>query len=419
MGNHTIDKFTYDGETYILQDNTSGYITDAGVTSFNGNTGAVTYTAPVTSVNGSTGAVTISVPTASTSNPSMDGTASYGSGTSYARSNHVHPTDTSRAPINSPSFTGTPTTASTPSANDNSTKLATTAYVDGRQTTWYATCSTAASTAAKTASCTGFQLVAGSMVYVHMTTQNLVMNSAVTLSVNSTTAKTIYFLGSATSSTNHFLWPAGCNILFSYDGTGWVFVSMDQPFLPAGFAEINVDGQSILSEDTDGYLGFDAGTGINLEISGGGDAIEIGLSGGGIITSPGAYKVGSDEYGRVNIGNALTASDVGAAASSHSHGNITSGGDITASATIANGDRLVINDESASKVTNSSITFGTGTTTFLANNGTWQTPAGTYSLPIAAASTLGGIMTSDDFTISNTGVLTINAIAVSTIEALN
>lgn len=42
--------------------NDSGYITDAGVTSFNGNTGAVTYTAPVSSVNGRTGAVTVSVP---------------------------------------------------------------------------------------------------------------------------------------------------------------------------------------------------------------------------------------------------------------------------------------------------------------------------------------------------------------------
>lgn len=39
---------------------------------------------------------TTTIPTASTTNPSMDGTASYGSGTSYARSNHVHPTDTSR-----------------------------------------------------------------------------------------------------------------------------------------------------------------------------------------------------------------------------------------------------------------------------------------------------------------------------------
>lgn len=38
--------------------NDSGFITDAGVTSFNGSRGAITYTAPVTSVNGSTGAVT-------------------------------------------------------------------------------------------------------------------------------------------------------------------------------------------------------------------------------------------------------------------------------------------------------------------------------------------------------------------------
>lgn len=39
--------------------NDSGFITDAGVTSFNGSTGAVTYSAPVSSVNGQTGAVTV------------------------------------------------------------------------------------------------------------------------------------------------------------------------------------------------------------------------------------------------------------------------------------------------------------------------------------------------------------------------
>lgn len=69
-----------------------------------------------------------------------------------------------------------------------------------------------------------------------------------------------------------------------------------------------------------------------------------------------------------------TASEVGAAASSHTHGDITSDGDIadTNTATIASGDRLVINDESESKLTNSSITFGTSTTKYLANDGTWQ-----------------------------------------------
>ncbi len=51
----------------------------------------------VTAATGGTDyALPSSVPTASTTNPSMDGTASYGSGTSYARSNHTHPTDTSR-----------------------------------------------------------------------------------------------------------------------------------------------------------------------------------------------------------------------------------------------------------------------------------------------------------------------------------
>lgn len=61
---------------------------------------------------------------------------------------------------------------------------------------------------------------------------------------------------------------------------------------------------------------------------------------------------------------------------SHTHGNITNDGDITTNVAIASGDRLVINDESSNQINNSSITFGTSTTQFLANDGTWQTPAG-------------------------------------------
>lgn len=65
---------------------------------------------------------------AATTNPVMDGTAAPGASTFYARADHVHPTDTSRAPLNSPAFTGTPT-APTPASTDNSTRVATTAYV--------------------------------------------------------------------------------------------------------------------------------------------------------------------------------------------------------------------------------------------------------------------------------------------------
>ena len=83
--------------------------------------------------------------------------------------------------------------------------------------------------------------------------------------------------------------------------------------------------------------------------------------------------------GKLTVGTAPTANMdvttkqyVDNATSSHTHGNITNGGDITTNVTIASGDRIVINDESASKINNSSITFGSSTTQYLANNGTWQ-----------------------------------------------
>lgn len=63
--------------------------------------------------------------------PQPDGTASVGSATTASRSDHVHPTDTTRAPLASPAFTGSPT-APTPSATTNSTRIATTAFVQGK-----------------------------------------------------------------------------------------------------------------------------------------------------------------------------------------------------------------------------------------------------------------------------------------------
>lgn len=65
----------------------------------------------------------------STAVPLMDsGTGAVGTSGKFAREDHVHPVDTSRAPLASPTFTGTPA-APTPITSDNSTKLATTQYV--------------------------------------------------------------------------------------------------------------------------------------------------------------------------------------------------------------------------------------------------------------------------------------------------
>jgi hypothetical protein len=65
---------------------------------------------------------------ASVTAPGMDGTAAVGSSTRFARADHVHPTDTSRAPIASPALTGTPT-APTAGNGTNTTQIATTAFV--------------------------------------------------------------------------------------------------------------------------------------------------------------------------------------------------------------------------------------------------------------------------------------------------
>jgi hypothetical protein len=63
--------------------------------------------------------------------PAMDGTAARGVATHWARADHIHPADTTRAPIASPTFTGDPK-APTAAQDDNDTSLATTAYVIGQ-----------------------------------------------------------------------------------------------------------------------------------------------------------------------------------------------------------------------------------------------------------------------------------------------
>ena len=97
--------------------------------------------------------------------------------------------------------------------------------------------------------------------------------------------------------------------------------------------------------------------------------------------------------------------DTGRASSTHTHGNITNSGDITTSSTIASGDRLVINDESSSKITNSSITFGTSETQFLTNKGTWATPP----YPVTSVNTKTGAVSltaSDVSAISTSNLVT-------------
>jgi hypothetical protein len=68
---------------------------------------------------------------AATAVPLVDGTAVPGIAFRYSRADHVHPTDSSRAPLNSPQFTGTPLVPLTP-PDTNTAAIASTQFVLGQ-----------------------------------------------------------------------------------------------------------------------------------------------------------------------------------------------------------------------------------------------------------------------------------------------
>lgn len=92
----------------------------------------------------------------------------------------------------------------------------------------YGTCSTAASTAAKVVSCSGYTLATGSEITVKFTVTNTA--SSPTLNVNNTGAKAIYYRGSAIGAGNL---AANRTYIFRYNGTQYDLVG-----------DINVDNDT-------------------------------------------------------------------------------------------------------------------------------------------------------------------------------
>ena len=93
-------------------------------------------------------------------------------------------------------------------------------YVLGplRSMVGYYECATAAATAAKTVTASWFTLRAGGSMKIKMTYANTAA-SGVTLNINSTGAKSLYYDGAAVSASN--TWEAGETIEVYYDGTSY------------------------------------------------------------------------------------------------------------------------------------------------------------------------------------------------------
>ena len=109
-----------------------GSTTGTSTTTLQGITNGITAAADTNSVALATTAYVVGQ--AGSATPLVNGTAAVGTSLRYARQDHVHGTDTTRAPLASPTFTGTPTLptgtiAVTQTAGNNTTAVATTAFV--------------------------------------------------------------------------------------------------------------------------------------------------------------------------------------------------------------------------------------------------------------------------------------------------
>ena len=102
---------------------------------------------------------------------------------------------------------------------DAITSTVSTTYATIGQTKHYGTCSTAAGTAAKVVTCSGFTRYTGATISVKFTNANSVASP--TLNVNSTGAATIRAYNAALTKDSKYNWSAQSVVSFVFDGTYW------------------------------------------------------------------------------------------------------------------------------------------------------------------------------------------------------
>ena len=114
--------------------------------------------------------------------------------------------------------------------------------------TWYGTSSTAAATQAKTSTIDNFVLTKGALITINFSNENS-YNGKITLNINSTGAKDVYYKNAVTSSTNKPLWKANSCVTFVYSGSYYYIVnitpSSDDEIYDCGQVEFNTQNQDL------------------------------------------------------------------------------------------------------------------------------------------------------------------------------
>ena len=254
-----------------------------------------------TSPSGSTfGRATVSLfghTRASESDPLMDGTVSRGTDDGrYARADHRHPTDITRAPLDSPALTGSPTTP-TPADDSNDESIVNTKWIRKNiNGTWFGMSNTESNDGNKTAklitaddSNIHFILRTGVMVILKFTKTNTAKNAR--LNVNDTGFLPIVYKDSPVEP---YMIDVDTDHLFAYDGANWRLLNPATTGTEL-FGGSEIGGSTTTVNQMTGYMGFTT-EGFN------GDAItEDGEVNRVLITIP--YKAQKNLSSKVSISN--------------------------------------------------------------------------------------------------------------------
>lgn len=367
-----------------------------------------------------------------TTTPVMDGTGAIGTSTEYARADHVHPTDTSRAPVASPAFTGTPT-APTPTAGNSSTIVANTGWVQNEISS-------------------ALSDISGAMHFKGRALQTLTDGGTENAASSSGSPYTgeagDVYLQSGTDTNEEYVWvklgdAAGyweklgedeniafidlTSVLKTISSLNNFQITYDIP--SSSFDSSILEKQKIITKtkisinnieqelDFEFYPQYKQNIfnvvgipGHKFFIYAGLVIMEFGVTAvisnnqliilGKSIPSILGINNGSIVDGTIQIDAATTENsgivqlgtgETNAAQGNHTHGDITNAGAVTTTVTVASSDRILITDNSDSSKVKAGPAFNTASTTYFLNAaGSWTVPVGDHKVTQAAAITTSG-----------------------------
>lgn len=293
-------------------------------------------------------------------------------------------------------------TITLPSAPGSVGTLSTSRAIDGvnfngsADISHYGTCSTAASTAAKTVAVTNYKLVTGGHVYVKFTVTNSAANP--TLNVNSTGAKAIYYRGSAISA--GYL-AANRTYEFIYNGTQYELVG-----------DIDTNTNTTYSAGT----GLDlSGTTFSLENSGVsagsyGPTANVSGTNGTTVNIP---QITVDAKGRVTsvTNRVLTNRDTNTTYSAMTGATTSAAGSsgLVPAPSSGSANRYLRSDGTWAVPPDTNTTYSAATTSssglmtaaMVSKLNGIEANANDYSLPAATTSVMGGVKVGSNLTVSS------------------